>query len=81
MDAFYTMQKSAWDARLGDYSAIEISAGPLTLREVRARVSRLPDTTNWLWTIDKRSGDIDGFNYIVGSTTADEFDGDVENTQ
>ena len=78
MSIFYTMQKSAWDARLGDYSAIEAHTGAITLAEVQSRVARLPDTTDWLWTVEKRRGDPDGYSEVVGSVSADEFNGDVE---
>ncbi len=78
MSTFYTMDKSAWDARLGEYSATEIQTGVLTLAQVQARVSRLPDTTDWLWTVDKRRGDPDGYNEVIGSVSADLFDGDIE---
>lgn len=77
MKTFYTMDKSGWNAKLGDYSATEIQTGPLTLSAVQARVTRLPDTTDWLWTIDKRRGDPNGYSEVIGSVSADMFDGDV----
>ncbi len=79
MHIFYTMSKSAWDAKLGDYSSTEIQTGSLTLKEVRGRVARLPTTTDWLWTIEKRQSDIlEGYSELLGYVSADEFDGDVE---
>ncbi len=78
MNTFYTMQKSGWNAHTGDYSNVDISTGPLNLSDVKNRVSRLPSTTDWLWTIDKREGKPNGFNHVIGSVSADEFNGDVE---
>ena len=75
----YRMEKSGWDARTGGYDALERCADPLTLKQVRARVARLPSTTDWLWNISKYRIDKNacGGRELISYINAEEFDGDV----
>jgi len=71
------MEKASWDARLGDYSATDRVTGDLTLKQVSARVSRLPDSTVWLWSILAFRVGPDDRRVLVGRGNAECFDGAV----
>jgi len=71
MENYYIMKKIGWDHKTGEYSAIEKQTGPLTLRQVKSRVKRLPDSTIWLWTIYKYP---DGRSApLISAINAEEF--------
>jgi hypothetical protein len=75
----YTMTKYGWNPSRGEYCNEEKIVDCLTLKQVQARVKRLPDTTAWLWSISKYVIDKSacGGRSHVESISADEFDGDV----
>ena len=68
----YIMEKSAWDNARGEYSIITKTPS-LTLSQMKAKVARIPKTTDWLWSItmiDTRTEE------VLGSISADEFKND-----
>ena len=73
----YRMTKSAYDHRTGCYTSIERDVGNLTLADVRRRIARLPETTDWLWSVEKRLVNADGSTDRLGSINASEFSDDV----
>jgi len=72
---FYVMTKYGWDLERGEYSHVEKKTEALTLKQVAARVARLPDSTRHFWGIDMHSDD--RFPYRIGCINADEFEGEV----
>lgn len=77
MKTFYTLKKFGWNAYAGEYSNIERLLSPLTLKQVIARVNRLPDATRWLWSIEEHAQHSNGTTSLLGSVSAEEFDGEV----
>jgi hypothetical protein len=79
MPIVYQMEKYSWNARTGGYDNTEKLVYPLTLKEVRARVARLPETTIWLWNVSKYrlNKNCYGGRELIADINADEFDGDV----
>ena len=78
-DIFYRMQKAVWDHRTGGYTAIGKVTGNMNLKQIQGRVARLPDSTihNWTITMYRRDEKSEGSERIIGSISAEEFDGDV----
>jgi len=73
----YEMRKMGWNAGSGAYDNVECVIAPLTIKQVRARVARLPESTNWLWRILAIMTESGPTSYTVGSISADEFSRDV----
>jgi hypothetical protein len=75
----YQMEKYSWNARTGEYDNTEKLVYPLTLKEVRARVARLPETTIWLWSVSKHrlNKNCCGGRELIADINAEEFDSDV----
>lgn len=73
----YRMVKWGWNAASGSYDNEERRIDQLTIKEVRQRVKRLPETTRHLWSVMAVEQDQGIVGSTVGSISAEEFAGDV----